>query len=97
MAGVFARNFSANLQPIDYLPRPAPHRSADEPLATSPYRNSQKAETKQAVKRAVEESFVSGFRVVMLIAAALALASSLFALLLIEGKAQPAVAEGARA
>jgi hypothetical protein len=39
-----------------------------------------------ALGRAIDESFLSGFRVVMLIAAALAAASSLSALLLIEGK-----------
>jgi len=43
-------------------------------------------ETKQAVERAAKESFVGGFRVVTLICAALALASGLFALLLIEGR-----------
>jgi hypothetical protein len=39
-----------------------------------------------ALGRAIAESFVAGFRVVMLIAAALAVASALSALLLIEGK-----------
>ncbi len=39
-----------------------------------------------ALERAINESFLTGFRVVMLIAAALAAASSLSALLLIEGK-----------
>ena len=39
-----------------------------------------------ALERAIDESFVAGFRVVMLIGAALAAASALSALLLIEGK-----------
>ncbi len=39
-----------------------------------------------ALERAIDESFVAGFRVVMLISAALAAASALSALLLIEGK-----------
>jgi EmrB/QacA subfamily drug resistance transporter len=39
-----------------------------------------------ALERAIDESFVAGFRVVMLICAALAAASALSALLLIEGK-----------
>ena len=39
-----------------------------------------------ALERAIDESFVAGFRVVMLIAAALAAASALSSLLLIEGK-----------
>jgi len=45
-----------------------------------------------ALKRAIDESFVSGFRVVALISAALALASALSAWLLVEGK-KPARAE----
>ena len=44
-----------------------------------------------ALKRAIDESFVSGFRLVALISAALALASALSAWLLVEGK--PARAE----
>ena len=39
-----------------------------------------------ALERAIDESFVAGFRVVMLVCAALAAASALSALLLIEGK-----------
>jgi EmrB/QacA subfamily drug resistance transporter len=42
--------------------------------------------THAAIQQAISESFVTGFRVVMLIASGLALASSLFSLLLIEGK-----------
>ena len=45
-----------------------------------------------ALKRAIDESFVSGFRLVALISAALALASALSAWLLVEGK-KPARAE----
>jgi EmrB/QacA subfamily drug resistance transporter len=45
-----------------------------------------------ALKRAIDESFVSGFRLVALISAALALASALSAWLLVEGK-KPAHAE----
>jgi EmrB/QacA subfamily drug resistance transporter len=47
-----------------------------------------------ALKRAIDESFVSGFRLVALISAALALASALSAWLLVEGK-KPARAESA--
>jgi EmrB/QacA subfamily drug resistance transporter len=39
-----------------------------------------------AIKRAIDESFVAGFRVVMLIAAGLAIASAVAAAILIEGK-----------
>lgn len=45
------------------------------------------AETQAQLKQAVNESFVAGFRTVMLIAAALALLSALSAWLMIEGKA----------
>lgn len=90
MTGVFARNFSPRLQPLDI---PAEIRAELEAqtsrLATISIPDELKDETKQAVKHAIEESFVSGFRVVILITAALALMSALFAWLLIEGKAQP--------
>jgi hypothetical protein len=42
--------------------------------------------TSAAVHNAVSESFVTSFRIIMLIGAALAVASALFSLLLIEGK-----------
>jgi hypothetical protein len=58
-------------------------------LATITIPESLNVETKQAVKDAVEESFVSGFRIVILIAASLAFASGLFAWLLIEGRTRP--------
>jgi EmrB/QacA subfamily drug resistance transporter len=90
MTGVFARTFSAGLQTLDL---PAETRAAlkaqTSRLATISIQEQLKGETKQAINRAVAESFVSGFRVVILIAAALALASALFAWLLIEGRAQP--------
>jgi hypothetical protein len=41
------------------------------------------------VERAIDEAFVSGYRVVMLVATASALASALGATLLIEGKRNP--------
>ena len=42
--------------------------------------------TQAAVQRAIDESFVSSFRVIMLIAAGLALVSAISSFLLIEGK-----------
>ncbi len=39
-----------------------------------------------AVERAIDEAFVSGYRVVMLVAAVMAIASALSATILIEGK-----------
>ncbi len=52
-------------------------------------------ETAAAVDRAVAESFVSGFRVAMFVAAALALVSSLAAAIMIEGKGKTAQIERA--
>ena len=43
-----------------------------------------------AVERAIDEAFVGGFRLAMVIAAGLALASAFSAALLIEGKGAPA-------
>jgi EmrB/QacA subfamily drug resistance transporter len=90
MTGAFARNFSSRIEGLDL---PADSRAALEAqtsrLATIRMPERLGGETRQAVERAVEESFVGGFRVVILIASALALASGLFAWLLIEGRARP--------
>jgi EmrB/QacA subfamily drug resistance transporter len=90
MMGVFAQDFKARLQPLNL---PSETRAALEAqtsrLATISIPEQLDVETKQAIKDAVEESFVSGFRIVILMAAALALMSALFALLLIDGQAQP--------
>jgi EmrB/QacA subfamily drug resistance transporter len=91
MTGAFARNFNARLQALDL---PVETRAALEAqssrLATINISDELNVETKQAIKRAVEESFVGGFRVVIMIAAALALAGGLCAWLLIEGRAPTA-------
>jgi EmrB/QacA subfamily drug resistance transporter len=96
MTGAFARSFNTGLRTLDL---PAETRAELEAqtsrLAAISLPERLDGETKQAVERAVEESFISGFRVVTLIAAALALTSALFAWLLIEGRAQP-VRETAR-
>ena len=90
MTGVFARNLDTSLRPLDL---PAETRAELEAqatrLASISIPDELKEETKQAVKRAIEGSFVRGFRVVILIAAMLALASAFFAWLLIEGRAWP--------
>lgn len=90
MTGVFARSFTARLRPLAVT---AEARSALEAqasrLTTIPIPDELKGETRQAIKRAAEESFVAGFRVVMLTCAALALVSALSAWLLIEGRARP--------
>jgi hypothetical protein len=46
-----------------------------------------------AVQRAIEESFVAGFRIAMYIASGLAVASALAAAVLIEGKGERASPE----
>ena len=56
-------------------------------LAAAEIPGSLDSQTQSKLKRAVAESFVHGFRVLMLIAAALALLGALAALVLIEGKA----------
>jgi len=90
ITGVFTRNFNAKLQLLDLPVAIRPELEAQTSrLATISIPEQLKSETKQAIKRAVEESFISGFRVVILIAAALAPMSALFAWLLIEGKVQP--------
>jgi hypothetical protein len=45
--------------------------------------------TYEAIQQAISESFITSFRVIMLIASGLAVCSSLSSLLLIEGKKQP--------
>jgi hypothetical protein len=47
------------------------------------------AGSRTAVERAIDEAFVSGYRVVMLVATVVALTSALGAALLIEGKKIP--------
>ncbi|MBA2344907.1 MAG: MFS transporter [Rubrobacter sp.] len=52
--------------------------------------------TAETIDRAIAESFVSGFRVAMFVAAGLALISSLTAAIMIEGKGKPARTEKSR-
>lgn len=84
MTGVFARNFDSRLQHLGLPPDArAVLQSQTSRLATIEIPESLASETKQAIRRAVEESFVSGFRVIILVAGILALISSAFAWLLI--------------
>lgn len=87
MSGVFAREFKGRLRSLNL---PAEARAALEAqtsrLASVKLPDGLEGESKRLVERAAAESFVGGFRVVVLIGAALALASSLCAWLLIEGR-----------
>jgi EmrB/QacA subfamily drug resistance transporter len=53
-------------------------------------------ETAAAVQKAIEESFVAGFRIAMFVAAALALASAVAAGIMVEGKGRAVRSEEAR-
>jgi EmrB/QacA subfamily drug resistance transporter len=86
MTGVFARSFDARLQSLPLADETrAGLRAQTNRLATIAIPESLTGETRQAVRRAVEESFISGFRVVILVAAILALMSAFFSWLLISG------------
>jgi EmrB/QacA subfamily drug resistance transporter len=70
-----------------------------ENLAAAQFPPGIESDTQAALNRAVDQAFVSGFRRVMLVAAALALASALSAWSMIEGKkveAEPSPPVGAR-
>ena len=73
------------------LPSDARQQLEDEKLALGAARapESLDAASQAAVERAIDEAFVSGYRVVMLVATASALASALGTALLIEGKKGP--------
>ena len=90
MTGVFARSFESKLQTLDV---PAEARAElkvqSSRLATISIPDQITGESRSAVAQAINGSFVSGFRLVILIGAGLALLSGLFAWLLIEGKPKP--------
>ena len=85
MSGVFGRNFDTRLQALDLpMESRAELKAQANRLATISAPEQLAASTKQAVELAIDESFVRGFRVIVLIAAALALLSALCAWLLIK-------------
>jgi EmrB/QacA subfamily drug resistance transporter len=88
ITAAFARNFEARLRPMNLADAPRAELAAEvSRLAAVRVPDELNDGTRLAVGRAVEESFVGGFRVVILLCAALALASALSAWLLIEGGA----------
>ena len=86
---------------VSQLPiTPEVRRSIDEQrvrLAGANVPSSINDETRVALRGAINESFVFGFRVVMTTAVGLALASALSALVMIEGKAVPSSAGATQA
>lgn len=88
ITGVFARDFNARLRPLNLSDGARAELASQESrLAAVRPPEELDDEAKLAVVRAVDDSFVAGFRVVIVICAALALASALCAWLLIEGGA----------
>jgi len=87
ITGVFAGRFETRLQSLNL---PADARAGLEAqasrLANIAVPEALSDESKQAVTRAIQDSFVSGFRVVIFVSAILALISALFAWLLISGR-----------
>jgi hypothetical protein len=87
MFAVFSGSLDARLAVLD-LPAEAVQQMEAEKLklGAAEVPNGVDAASGAAVERAIDEAFVSGYRVVMLVAAASSLASALSAALLIEGK-----------
>jgi EmrB/QacA subfamily drug resistance transporter len=90
MTAAFARNFETSLQPLDLTAETRAELKAQASrLASISIPEQIREDAKPAVQRAIEESFVRGFRVVMLIAMVLAFMSALCAWLLIDGRVLP--------
>jgi EmrB/QacA subfamily drug resistance transporter len=87
MFAAFSGSLDARLDALD-LPDAARQQLAEEKikLGAAEVPEGLEASTAGAVERAIDEAFVSGYRVVMLVAAGAALASGLGAALLISGK-----------
>ncbi len=87
MFAVFSGSLDSRLAALD-LPLEAKQQLEQEKVklgaAEAPEDIGAKLEA--AVERSIDEAFVSGYRTVMLVAAAMALASAISAVLLIEGK-----------
>ena len=88
MMAAFTRNFGERIRQIDLSANIREElKSQSGSLAAIAIPNELQDATKEEIKRAVDESFVYGFRSVVMTAAILALISSSFAWILIEGKA----------
>ncbi|MGH3088566.1 MAG: MFS transporter, partial [Rubrobacteraceae bacterium] len=91
----FSNSLDARVEPLD-LPAEARGQleAEKENLGGAEAPASLDDDTIASVNEAIQESFVSGFRLAMFVAAALALASAVAAAFMLEGKARPA--SGAR-
>jgi EmrB/QacA subfamily drug resistance transporter len=89
MFDVFNRSLDSRLSNIE-LPTSIRHSLDDQRinLAAQKIPEEIAPPMRQALKQAIDESFVTGFRSVMLVGAALALASGITALLLINGRSK---------
>ena len=93
----FGDNLDERLAVLDLLPEARQQLEEEKvELGAAKAPDGLDAALNETVERAIDEAFVSGYRAVMLVAAALALASAISAALLIEGKKPKVGAEEAR-
>ncbi len=93
----FSTSLDARVEPLDLPPAARQHLEAEKvDLGAAEVPDNLDRETAAAVERSRDEAFVAGFRVAMLIAAGLALASAVVAAIMIEGKGQTARAQQAQ-
>jgi EmrB/QacA subfamily drug resistance transporter len=93
----FSASLDARVAPLDLPPEARQQLEAEkEDLGAAEVPDGLGGETAAAVQRAIEESFVAGFRVAMFVAAGLALASAVAAGIIVEGKGQAVRSEEAR-
>jgi EmrB/QacA subfamily drug resistance transporter len=85
MFAVFSGSLDGRLETLD-LPAEARQQLEEEKIKLGAAEVPEGLDAAPAVERAIDEAFVSGYRLVMLVAAGSALASALSAGLLIEGK-----------
>ncbi len=90
ISGVFNSSLDSRLSTLHISPevRSALDTQRDK-LAAADIPKSVDAKAQAEIKRALDESFLDGFRLVMLIAAGLALASAVAAGVMVEGKGKP--------
>ena len=90
MFSVFSGSLDARVADLDLPPEAVEQlEAAKVNLGAAEAPEGLEATSAAAVERAIDEAFVSGYRVVMLVAAATALASALSTALLIGGKREP--------